>query len=106
MPLHKYPKIPYYYTKPNNYYNPIPAKPSIPNSPQSQNPQKKQDFPNPQPQKKDPDKKSESSNNFFEFFGLKLYFDDILIICILYFLYKENVKDTSLFLCLIMLLLS
>ena len=37
----------------------------------------------------------ESSECFFEIFGLKLYFDDILIICILFFLYTEGVQDGS-----------
>lgn len=44
--------------------------------------------------------------DFFELFGLKLYFDDILIICLLFFLYKENVHDEMLFLALILLLLT
>ena len=48
----------------------------------------------------------ESSEYFFEIFGLKLYFDDILIICLLYFLYSEGVQDQELFICLILLLLS
>lgn len=50
----------------------------------------------------------ESSNNdyFFEIFGLKLFFDDILIICLLFFLYEEGVKDQELFISLILLLLS
>ncbi len=42
----------------------------------------------------------------FEFFGIKLYFDDILLICLLLFLYNEGVKDQFLFISLIMLLLS
>lgn len=42
----------------------------------------------------------------FEIFGLKLYMDDILILCLLYFLYEENVKDELLFIALLMLLLS
>jgi len=48
----------------------------------------------------------ESSECLFEVFGLKLYFDDILIMCILYFLYTEGVQDQELFICLILLLLS
>ena len=48
----------------------------------------------------------ESSESFFELFGLKLYFDDILIITLLFLLYNEKVKDTELFVCLILLLLS
>ena len=54
-------------------------------------------------QKKEDSKNDESS---FEIFGFKLYFDDILIICLLYFLYTEKVQDTELFICLILLLLS
>ena len=42
----------------------------------------------------------------FEIFGLKLYMDDILILCLLYFLYEENVKDELLFIALLMLLLN
>jgi hypothetical protein len=48
----------------------------------------------------------ESSECFFEIFGLKLHFDDVLIICILFFLYKEEVHDEELFLCLVLLLIS
>lgn len=43
---------------------------------------------------------------FFEIFGLKLYFDDVLLICLLFFLYEEGVKDQELFISLILLLLS
>lgn len=49
---------------------------------------------------------NESSEYFFEIFGLKLYYDDILIICLLYFLYNEGIQDQELFLCLILLLIS
>jgi len=42
----------------------------------------------------------------FEIFGLKLEFDTILIIGILFFLYNEGVKDQGLFISLILLLLS
>lgn len=43
---------------------------------------------------------------FFELFGLKLYLDDILLLCLIFFLYEEGVKDEELFLSLILLLLS
>ena len=46
------------------------------------------------------------SSFIFDFFGIKLYFDDILLIVLIYFLYKEEVKDESLFVTLILLLLS
>ena len=49
---------------------------------------------------------TDSSDYFFEILGLKLYFDDILIICILFFLYSEGVKDDNLFLSLVLLLLA
>ena len=49
---------------------------------------------------------SEASDAFFEIFGLKLYFDDVLIMCILFFLYNEKVHDEELFICLILLLLT
>ena len=42
----------------------------------------------------------------FQLFGINLYFDDILLICLIFFLYQEGVKDESLFIALIMLLLS
>lgn len=42
----------------------------------------------------------------FEIFGLKLYLDDALILCLLFFLYQENVKDDGLFIILVLLLLN
>ena len=43
---------------------------------------------------------------WFDLFGIKLYFDDVLILSLLFFLYKEEVKDESLFLALVLLLIS
>ena len=43
---------------------------------------------------------------FFNIFGINLYFDDILLISLIFFLYKEGVEDESLFVALILLLLS
>ena len=43
---------------------------------------------------------------WFELFGIKLYFDDVLILSLLFFLYKEEVKDEGLFFALVMLLIS
>jgi len=45
-------------------------------------------------------------SNTFEIFGLTLYFDDILLICLLFFLYVEKVNDNLLFISLVLLLLS
>ena len=42
----------------------------------------------------------------FHIAGITFYFDDILIICLLFFLYSEGVKDEMLFISLILLLLS
>lgn len=49
---------------------------------------------------------SDSEKPILELLGLKLYLDDILIISLLYFLYEEDVKDETLFISLILLLLS
>lgn len=43
---------------------------------------------------------------FFEILGIKLYLDDLIILCLLFFLYQEGVKDEILFISLILLLLS
>ena len=45
-------------------------------------------------------------NVWFDLFGIKLYFDDVLILSLLFFLYKEEVKDEGLFLALVLLLIS
>ena len=44
--------------------------------------------------------------HLFEILGIKLYFDDILLICLIFFLYNEGVQDQYLFIVLILLLLS
>lgn len=46
------------------------------------------------------------NESYFEFFGLKLYNDDLLLLGLIFFLYKEDVKDQYLFFTLILLLLS
>ena len=50
--------------------------------------------------------KGQDNDDCFEIFGLKLYSDDLLIIFLLFFLYNENVKDTYLYIALILLLIS
>ena len=56
------------------------------------------------------EQKNKSNNNndnyLFDLFGLKLYTDDVLLVSLIYFLYSEEVKDESLFIVLILLLLS
>lgn len=49
---------------------------------------------------------SNKDKELFEIFGIKLYFDDILIVCLLFFLYNEGVQDQYLFIVLVLLLLS
>lgn len=49
---------------------------------------------------------SNKEEPILEFSGLKLYLDDLIILSILYFLYKEDVKDDILFILLILLLIS
>lgn len=51
-------------------------------------------------------KLDDKSNPIFEIFGIKLFFDDILLISLIFFLYTEGVKDQNLFIALILLLLS
>lgn len=56
-------------------------------------------------------KKSNVSSKYgespiFEIFGIKLFFDDILIISLIFFLYNEGVRDNLLFISLILILLS
>lgn len=41
-----------------------------------------------------------------EFFGIYLFLDDIIIICLLIFLYQEKVNDELLFIILFLLLFS
>ena len=52
------------------------------------------------------DKTKEPEDTYFEILGIKLHYDDILLICLIFFLYKEGVHDEYLFVALIMLLLS
>ncbi len=49
---------------------------------------------------------SDSDSPIIEAFGIKLYLDDIIILCLLFLLYKEDVRDEMLFIALILLLLS
>lgn len=53
--------------------------------------------------------KVNSSNDdkpMFEILGIKLFQDDILLICLIFFLYNEGIKDEFLFFALVLLLLS
>ena len=48
----------------------------------------------------------DSEQPVLEILGISLYLDDLIILGLLFFLYKEGVKDNMLFLSLILLLLS
>ena len=79
------------------FYKPYNYRPSIP-SPNPVAPVQK--IPEPPKPLKSPDPV------WLDLFGIKLYFDDVLILSLLFFLYKEEVKDESLFLALVLLLIS
>ena len=49
---------------------------------------------------------SDNSKPVAELLGINLYIDDIIILCLLFILYKEEVKDEMLFICLLLLLIS
>lgn len=85
---------PFQYYRPYNYrpHTPMP----VPPPPQPQIPQEPPKFSNSKPE----------TPVWFDLFGIKLYFDDVLILSLLFFLYREQVKDEGLFLALLMLLIS
>lgn len=66
--------------------------------------------------KEEPSPENDKKNNedihdnleepIFEIMGIRLYLDDLIILGLLFFLYKENVQDELLFLSLILLLLT
>lgn len=80
-----------------NYYNNIKCENTMPFMDKSLSPK-------PSPPKALPP--PQSSEILFEIFGVKIFFDDVLIICILLFLYQEGIQDEYLFISLILLLLS
>lgn len=56
--------------------------------------------------KEQPPSQNTQDDFWLDIFGIKLYYDDILILSLLFFLYKEDVKDEWLFLALVLLLIS
>ena len=93
-----------YFGLPNymRYMNPPPTRPP---SPPKVSTSAKKSSP---PRTKAVPKREEKSDSspLFSFLGIDFYFDDLLIICILFFLYGENVNDPYLFFALILLLLN
>ena len=51
-------------------------------------------------------KKETKQSPFLTLFGISLYFDDILLICVILFLYSEDIDDSYLMLVLLLLLMS
>ena len=92
---------PFQYYRPYNYMyrnrTPIP-EPMPPPTPIPEEP--------PQEEILSRSKSSPDTPVWFDLFGIKLYFDDVLILSLLFFLYKEEVKDEGLFLALVLLLIS
>jgi len=60
----------------------------------------------PSPESRNNSNSKDDDDVWFDLFGIKLYFDDVLILSLLFFLYKEEVKDEGLFLALVLLLIS
>lgn len=93
---------PFQYYRPYNYRPHTPVQRPVPYSEDFFRPQTPP--PSPPPSQKNTVKSAEPV--WLDLFGIKLYFDDVLILSLLFFLYKEEVKDEGLFLALVMLLIS
>ena len=89
------------YGPPFQYYRPYNYRPRTPVT--QHVPPPEEVAPTPLP----PSKTAKPSDPvWLDLFGIKLYFDDVLILSLLFFLYKEEVKDEGLFLALVLLLIS
>lgn len=90
---------PFQYYRPYNYRprTPVP-EPVLPHNSIPEAP--------PQLERSSPKKIKSDTPVWLDLFGIKLYFDDVLILSLLFFLYKEEVKDEGLFLALVLLLIS
>ena len=87
------------YGPPFQYYRPYNYRPRTPIAQPVPPPEEVAPPPPPKPVKP-------ADPVWFDLFGIKLYFDDVLILSLLFFLYKEEVKDEGLFLALVLLLIS
>jgi len=87
------------------YYPRVPSSPNVPNNIANKKTKELPKTPLPFP-KKDVAFENKSNDVLFEILGIKLYFDDILLICLIFFLYNEGVQDEYLFIALVLLLLS
>lgn len=85
----------------SNFYIP-PSQYKISNIPKRENVDFEKDMN--EDKKIDQDKGSSSNKPILDFFGIRLYNDDVLILLLIYFLYKENVNDMLLLVALFSLL--
>lgn len=115
MPKFPYFNIPFSYYRNYNKYPDFPSQysPSINHTPSLNNASSlsSSDISNNSNCSNDLQNRKNKSNNdnldyLFDLFGLKIYFDDILILSLLFFLYSEGVKDDMLFIALLLLLIS
>lgn len=114
-------RAPFYPPHYPNYYSSNPSRNST--FPSTSSTPKKEETPFSSPKNTSPKEKSSKYYAFgpirfknpigddkeepiFEILGIQLYLDDLIILSLLFFLYKEEVKDELLFICLILLLLS
>ena len=100
------PFYPPYYKGYYNNANNVKQNPLLPNKGTVSSNNKDLNFGKKQENSSDNKNCDDVCNEYFEIFGLKLYFDDILLICMIFFLYNEGVQDQMLFISLILLLLS
>ncbi len=92
------PPFPYYNPYHRNHFSNFNPSVHAPESPISSNNDSYKNESCSKNQKKD--------DYWLDIFGIKLYYDDVLILSLLFFLYKEEVKDEWLFLALVLLLIS
>lgn len=88
--------LPFQYYRPYNYIPRTPISKPVPSPEEISSP------PPPEP----PKSTKSTDTVWLDLFGIKLHFDDVLILSLLFFLYQEEVKDEGLFLALVMLLIS
>ena len=91
---HFYPRP--YYRYPQSYVQPVDNR-------RNKTSNKKTE---PKEKKKEKEEKVEEQDVLFDIFGVQLHSDDILLLCLIFFLYQEGVKDEFLFMALVLLLLS
>ena len=99
---------PFYFKRPYRpYYSPRPPQPQMPPQATSRRPvQKAQSTPVQISVSKTAEecKKEKPQMEFFEILGFKLYYDDLLIIGLIFLLFEEGINDSFLLLSLILLI--